>query len=160
MTQPWKQCDHIGHNDAEALALSCIDFRLVDTTVSQLEQGCNAPFDYTALPGASLYVIRPERPNWKSTFLQTLQIARDIHHIQGCVIVNHADCGMFRATFPYLIDPKTGKIPYEVEKQLVKDIQKRTKLLIRELHPDLYFRGYWINLNGEMELLTAGRPII
>jgi len=35
---------------AEACALSFIDFRLVDVTVTKLEAGCKAHFDYTTLP--------------------------------------------------------------------------------------------------------------
>ncbi|MHB1909790.1 MAG: carbonic anhydrase [Nitrososphaerales archaeon] len=150
------QKDLMGKHHAEACTLSCIDFRLVDATVSQLERGTTAPFDYTALPGASLYVVNNEVfPNWSSTYLQTVQVAVDLHHIKGLVMVQHEDCGAFRGFYNYLVDPKTGKIPYRTEKKLAIETMEKAAKLVQKLHPDLYFRGYWIKLDGSLQLVLS-----
>ena len=156
---PKEQVDLMNKNTAEACALACIDFRLVDKTVNQLEQGSSAPFDYTAMPGASLFVIHPGNPDWKTTYLQTLQTSRNLHSIKGVVVVNHENCGAYRLIYPYLIGPD-GKIPLPIQKKLAIENMKETKALIRQIHPDIYFRGYFIYLDGTLELVVKGRAMV
>ncbi len=103
------------------------------------------------MPGASLFVIHPGNPDWKTTYLQTLQISRDFHSIMKTVD--------YRLTYPYLIGPD-GRIPLPIQKKLAIENMKETKALIRQLHPDLYFRGYFIYLDGTLELLVKGRAIV
>ena len=155
-----EQKDCMSKHDAEACVLSCIDFRLVDATVTELEQTPANPFDYTAIPGASLYVIRPEFPDWKTTYLQTLQVARDLHNINGMVIVQHENCGAFSGAYPYLIDPITGRIPVKIEKKLAIKYLKRARDLTQKLHEDLYFKGYWIGLDGKLELVVFSEALV
>jgi len=136
---------------AEALALSCIDYRLVDATVTQLEAGSSAPFDYMALAGASLYVNRPERPEWRTTFFQTSYLASELHKIKGIVVVQHQDCGAFRVAYPELVNPETGHIPIKIEKKLAIENLKALKRVLEVTKDDLYFRGYFIYLDGKLE---------
>jgi carbonic anhydrase len=151
---------HVNKHEAESLVLSCIDYRLVDATVTELERGYNAPFDYTTLAGASLYVNRPERTEWRNTYLQTVLLARDLHNIKGIVCVQHEECGAFVGVYPYLIDPKTGKIPLNVEIEYAAANMKALRDLMREIHPDLYFRGYFLSLNGTLKLMVKGKPVV
>ena len=156
-----QQKDLMVKHKAEACALSCIDFRLVDATVTELEGTSNNPFDYTAIPGASLFFNYADFfPDYSSSFLQTVQIARNLHDVDGIAIVQHQDCGAFRVVYPYEVDPKTGKIPPKREKELaIKNLKAAFKHL-QKIHPDLYCKGYWLELSGKLRLVIEKKALV
>lgn len=151
-----KQCctDH-GSHEAEAMALSCIDWRLIDATIEDLEKGAANPFDYTALPGASLFVVNPsDHPEFKKTYYDIAAIAIDLHNIKGFVVVEHYDCGAYKIAYPEYVDPITHKIPKKIEKKLHKKNVLKLKKRLAELYPNHWFEGYIIALDHKITRLV------
>jgi hypothetical protein len=85
----------------EALAVSCIDYRLVDDVVHFLddERHLRKEFDLVALAGASLAAVAPAFPASGAAFWDHVAIAQTLHNIKRVVMVDHRQCGAYRVQF-------------------------------------------------------------
>ena len=85
-----------GH--AEALALTCIDYRLVDAAVKFYDETLHLEheYDHVGLAGASLAAVSPKFPLSNAAFWNQLQIAKDLHHIKKVITLDHRDCGAYK----------------------------------------------------------------
>ncbi|HTH15061.1 MAG TPA: carbonic anhydrase, partial [Magnetospirillum sp.] len=78
---------------AEALLLSCMDYRLVDDIVRYMDgRHMTNQYDHVVLAGASLGAVS-EKLNWGRTFWDHLDVAMELHHIKKVIILDHKDCG-------------------------------------------------------------------
>jgi len=85
-----------GH--AEALALTCIDYRLVDATVKFYDETLHLEdeYDHVGLAGAALAAVSPKFPSANAAFWDQLQVAKDLHHIKKVIVLDHRDCGAYK----------------------------------------------------------------
>lgn len=87
----------------DALALMCIDYRLVTKTVNFLDAAPgpgSGKFDIVALAGASLASVATRRfePTTHG-FWQQVKAAWDLHKIEKIYVVDHMGCGAYCAEY-------------------------------------------------------------
>ena len=131
---------------AKALVLSCIDYRFIDHTTNLLQLGpLNMKYDFTALPGSSLSFNQRKFKCWRTTFLETVKLAIQLHHIGEIVVIDHMDCGAYALLYPHI------KMNSEEEKNLhIKNINKFIKRM-RKFFPKLKYTGYLLDIDGKVE---------
>lgn len=116
------------HN-AEAIIVTCIDFRLQEAINTWIAQNF-APktFDRVALGGGvkNLEVI-----------LTQIDIAVRLHHIKKVVLVNHEDCGAYGSE--------------STPEKHAEDLGV-AKAKVQEKYPDLVVETYYLRLNGTFDI--------
>jgi carbonic anhydrase len=89
-----------GTGQAEALLLTCIDYRLPGKIARYMEsRGLIANYDHVILAGASLGATNSVYPHWARCFWDHLELARKLHAIRRVIILDHRECGSYRAIF-------------------------------------------------------------
>ena len=88
-----------GH--AEALALVCIDYRLVDAAMKFYDETLHLKdeYDHVGLAGAALAAVSPKFPSSNAAFWDHVQIAKDLHHVKKVIALDHRDCGAYKVAF-------------------------------------------------------------
>lgn len=126
---------------AEALLLTCIDFRYPHAIIEYMDGlGLHKNYDHVILAGSALGATLDSgenaRPHWQRTFLDHLDIARDLHDIKKVYILDHRDCGAYRVFLglPPDVDP-------DVERRTHLERIERLTGLIKAAHPDLGVEG-------------------
>ena len=113
---------------AQALILTCIDFRLQEAINKWISENF-APrtFDRVALAGGvkNLDII-----------LSQIEIALRLHHIKKVILVNHEDCGAY------------GEM--STPEKNAKDL-KNAKEKITQAYPNLEVGLYYLHLDGVFE---------
>ena len=113
---------------AEAIVITCIDFRFQEYIHKWLEENFEAKtYDRGAFAGAAKSL---------DTILTQVSVANRLHHIKKAVIINHEDCGAY--------GPK-GHIDHHV-----RDL-KQVKKQILEQFPNLEVETYYLHLDGTFE---------
>lgn len=140
---------------ASVLAVGCIDFRYTDIVIAALEQEYGYTFDYMTLAGASLFVNsnRPggtkvegvTPPAWRQTYLEHVNVAKELHHIKGLVVVQHMDCGAFKLAYGDLT-------PLQERAKNIQNARQLKERMAKE-HPELFFKAYLAHLDGHVETL-------
>ncbi len=83
---------------AEALLLNCIDYRLIAATARYMTQHrMEGKYDQFILAGASLGAKNDKFPAWGTTFWEHVQVAIDLHGIRKIIVMDHRDCGAYKA---------------------------------------------------------------
>jgi carbonic anhydrase len=127
---------------AKALVLSCMDYRLVDTTISLLEAtSLSEAYDFTTLPGAAIGFNEPPDMAWRTTLTDTLKLAIELHHIEAVLVIDHQDCGYGKAVFPDYAENEL-MIHQENLSRFCRDIKSQ--------FPTLDVSGYLLSLNGNI----------
>jgi hypothetical protein len=87
--------------DIEALAIMCIDYRLVDDAVRffDSDRHLSRQYDLVALAGASLAAVAPAFPSSGAAFWDHVAIARQLHNIKRVVVLDHRQCGAYKVQF-------------------------------------------------------------
>lgn len=87
--------------DIEALAIMCIDYRLVDDAVRFFDdrRRLQKQYDLVALAGASLAAVAPAFPASGAAFWDHVSIAKQLHNIKRVVILDHRQCGAYKVQF-------------------------------------------------------------
>lgn len=79
---------------AEALVVTCIDFRLTDAVSSYLKtRGLSGDYDHVSIAGAALGIMSKEKTAWSEMFWDHLALAREMHSIRKVIVIDHRDCG-------------------------------------------------------------------
>ena len=114
--------DQTTSHKAKAIVLHCMDFRLVDDLVKDMDKlGLNNNYDDIVLAGGSVlvndkfdcpscnkgsYNILKNSELYKSKhitfynyFLDHLRIAINLHDIERVILVEHDDCGAYKVTY-------------------------------------------------------------
>lgn len=132
---------------AEALLLSCMDYRLVDDIVRYMDgRGMTNQYDHVVLAGASLGATS-EKLNWGKTFWDHLDVAIKLHHIRKVIVLDHKDCGAYRVVF--------GRdFKGEDETAIHREQLNALKAAITAKHPDLAVELLIMDLDGSVAALT------
>ncbi len=143
---PWADAGASGH--AEALLLSCMDYRLVDDIVRYMggRQLTNR-YDHVVLAGASLGAVTDKFPNWGQTFWTHLDVAIKLHHIRKVIVLDHRDCGAYQVL---LGKDLTG----DAERAMHAEQMGRLGMAIKEKHPVLEVELYLMALDGSVETIA------
>lgn len=142
--------EYIIEHHAEAMVLTCIDYRFVDIMANFLERQPTLAykFDLTALAGASLGYNQTKFEAWPATFIDQVKLAIDLHHIRQLIVFDHMDCGAYQLFYP--------DIESNSEEERLLHI-KNIKLFIRQLRklfPDLIYSGYLINVDATIDTIV------
>ncbi len=82
---------------ADALLLSCMDYRLADDIVKYMDgRGMNGKYDHVVLAGASLGALTDKQKAWGETFWAHLDVAIKLHQIHKVIVMDHRDCGAYK----------------------------------------------------------------
>lgn len=137
---------HDSHH-AEALLLTCMDYRLHDETEHYMTgRGLRNRYDQIVLAGASLGAVTGQRPDWNKTFWDHLALAIELHKIHRVMVMDHRDCGAYKLILgeDFSKDPKK-----ETEAHAVQ--LKRLGGLIKERHAELEVELLLMSLTGKVE---------
>ncbi len=112
-------------HQAEAIIITCIDFRFQDYINKWISQNFSPKtFDRVAIAGGVFdfdYVLKQ------------VEISHRLHHIKKVILINHEDCGAYG---------ETG-----TPEKHTQDLKNAT-LKIKTLYPDLEINSYYLHLNG------------
>jgi len=131
--------------NAKAIALTCIDFRLIDDTVCQMNKfGYLNDYDQFILAGSSLgynNVNKVGTDNWTKVFNEHINIAKSLHNIEQIILIDHLDCGAYKLAY--------GKDKYEknAEKLHTENLNKAEQKL-NILYPNLSITKFLISADG------------
>ena len=135
------------NHSAQALVLSCIDFRFLKSELSFLaEKNLGNQYDWTALAGASLALAGFPHPADTVAFWDQLDLSYRLHHINKVIILDHQDCGAYAT----IIDWDLSEYP-ERELQVHADYLNQAYWAIRDRYPDLNIELYFVTLNGSVK---------
>lgn len=130
------------------LLLSCIDYRFVEGVVEVLRDEEHVRFyDSFSLAGGSLGYNQTVYPNWPPTWLDTVSLAQTLHHISQIIVVEHMDCGMYKAIYPDIVNMAQ-------ERALHLQNMQTFQAAMAVLYPTLAVRGYLIYLDGHAQRLV------
>lgn len=128
---------------AEALLLSCMDYRLVDDIVTYMNgRGMVNQYDHVVLAGGSLGAVS-DKLNWGKTFWDHLDVAIKLHHIKKVMVMDHLDCGAYRVVFE-----KDTKGDEEIA--LHKEQLAKLQTAIKAKYPDLGVELMIMRLDGSV----------
>lgn len=118
---------------ADALVITCVDFRLNDDVARVLdERGLREKYDLVTLAGGSLAATNDFFPSWKDTFWSHLAFLVNLHGIHTVILIDHRDCGMYKFVYgrDLSLDPTDEKNVHLVNmKELKKQITEKYKQL-------------------------------
>jgi len=132
---------------AEALLLSCMDYRLIDETERYMSgRDLLNEYDHVVIAGASLGVIQDRYPAWSTTFWEHLDVSIQLHQIHRVIVLDHRDCGAYKV----ILEEDLAKDP-ERETEVHAEQLEALKKKIEEKYPDLHVELLLMNLEGEVE---------
>jgi carbonic anhydrase len=134
-----------GTGQAEALLLSCIDYRLPGKIARYMEgRGLDANYDHMILAGASLGVTNTVFPHWGQSFRDHLDLAIKLHNIKRVIILDHRECGSYRVIFGTNLSGDEEKAQHARElHRLARDIH--------DAYPSLEVEKLLMALDGSVE---------
>jgi carbonic anhydrase len=133
-----------------ALAITCIDYRLVDDAVRFFDsRHMTNDYDQVSLAGASLAGVSDKFPSSNAAFWDQIGIAAQLHHIKKVIVVDHRDCGAFKVAFG---NDYRGEGAAETAQH--KTVMEQVKTKLAETHPDLGSEFYLMALNGKAERIA------
>jgi len=134
-----------GTGQAEALLLSCIDYRLPGKIARYMERrGLAANYDHVILAGASLGVTNSVFPHWGQSFRDHLDLAIKLHGIRRVIILDHRECGSYRVIFG------TNLAGDEEKAQHARELHRLARE-IGETYPQLAVETLLMALDGSVE---------
>lgn len=135
--------------DVEALALTCIDYRVVDDGVRFIDGlGLSKNFDHVALAGASLAAVSDKFPSSNAAFWDHVDIAKSLHHVKKLIVVDHRDCGAYKVAFGDKFAPN----PPEEDAQHL-GVMRDLKAELALKHPEMTSEYYLMALDGTAKRL-------
>ncbi|AFY73766.1 Carbonic anhydrase [Synechococcus sp. PCC 7502] len=135
--------------NANALVLSCIDFRFIHIITHFLKtEGLEGKYDWTALAGASLSLANFPHPAETEAFWDQLDISYKLHHVRQVIICDHQDCGAYQMLYPNLSQS------LQQEKEIHSSCLKNATQKIQNRYPDLKVQSYFANLTGIVEVMS------
>lgn len=131
----------------EALAITCIDYRLVDDGVRFFDGlHLTNEYDQVALAGASLAGVSPEFPSSNAAVWDHVGIAKQLHHIKKVIVLDHRDCGAYKVAFG-----KAFAAGHDAETAQHKKVMLQFQTMLKQKHPDLGSEFYLMALDGTAE---------
>lgn len=136
--------DRLSEKTAQALVLSCMDFRFVNDTVIFLNKTHKDDYNKFSLAGASLGYNQDKFKEWGTTFDKHIELSKDLHNINEIVVVDHMDCGAYRILYD---SPDMSK---EEEYELHRKNLNKFRELIHKKHPSLKVTMLLANIDGSI----------
>jgi carbonic anhydrase len=138
-----------GH--AEALVLTCIDYRLVDDAVHFFDSHhLTNEYDQVSLAGASLAAVSPKFPSSNAALWDHVDIAKKLHAIKKVIVVDHRDCGAYKVAYgEKFVGERAGETAQH------KEVMAEFKKTLAKKHPDLGVEFYLMDLDGKAEAVTV-----
>jgi carbonic anhydrase len=136
---------------AEALLLSCIDYRLVNDTHNFMDGlGMTDKYDHLVIAGASVGVLHEGFAAWHETFWTHLEVAIALHGIHKVIVLDHRDCGAYKIAHgaEHAADPAA-------EFTLHTEQMNKLAAMVKERRPELEFEGFLMALDGSVEKLDV-----
>ncbi len=138
------------HGDTEALLLSCMDYRLVEDTERYMAgRGLRKKYDHVVLAGGSLGAVTEKLPAWSKTFWEHLNIALDLHHIKKVILLDHRDCGAYKA---FLGEDFSKDRARETEVHATQLRELKKQILAKQ--PTLAVEMLLMSLDGKVETIA------
>ena len=135
---------------AEALLLSCMDYRLIDDIAHYMDgRGMTNQYDHVVLAGAALGALTGDFKDWKKTFWEHLKIASDLHHIKKVIVLDHRDCGAYKVILKADFS-KNPTLETRVHGKYLRDLAKE----IGKRYPQLEIETLMMNLDGTVETVS------
>lgn len=132
---------------AEALVLTCMDYRLADDVHRFLDsRGLTNRYDHVVLAGASAGAVHEAFPDWHATFWSHLDVAIRLHGIHKVIVIDHRDCGAYRIAFG---DAHTADRATETGTHA--GVIARFAAEVAEHHPGLEVEAWLMGLDGTAE---------
>ncbi|HEX6189267.1 MAG TPA: carbonic anhydrase [Pyrinomonadaceae bacterium] len=148
--------------EADALLLSCMDYRLIDDTAGYMknERHLLNKYDYVILAGASLGVNNRTYRNWGRTFWQHLDTAIALHGIHEVIVMDHRNCGAYKLLLGRDFPPDPTEAQRREEARVHKHQLDRLARAIHRRHADLDVTTLLMNLDGSVEEIgmIKGKP--
>ena len=130
-----------------ALAITCIDYRLVDDAVRFFNRRhMTLDYDLVSLAGASLAAVSDKFPSSNAAFWDHVGIAKQLHQVKKVIVVDHRDCGAFKVAYG-----KDYKGEGAAETAQHKAVMEQVKAKLAKTHPDLQAEFYLMALDGKAE---------
>ena len=142
-------CDNIINNQEElkntkAIALTCIDFRIIDDTVCQMNKlGYLNDYDQFILAGSSLGYnnILSGSEHWIKVANQHIDIAINLHDIEQIILIDHFDCGAYKIAY--------GSDRYKQNSlKFHTDNLNKAEKKLNTLYPNLSIKKFLISADG------------
>jgi hypothetical protein len=148
--------------EADALLLSCMDYRLIDDTAEymQNERHLLNKYDYVILAGASLGVNNRTYRNWGRTFWQHLDTAIALHSVHEVIVMDHRNCGAYKLLLGRDFPPDPNAEQRREETRVHKHQLDRLARAIHRRHTELEVTTLLMNLDGSVEEIgrIKGKP--
>jgi hypothetical protein len=137
-------------SQAQALVLSCIDFRFLNYQRSFLnKQNLDQAYDWVALAGASLALTGFPYPAEAETFWDQLALSKQLHNINRVIIFDHQDCGAYAQVNPLPFGDR------QAEENFHSGYLHQAEAQIRERYPDLIVELYFVDLTGQVKVIAS-----
>lgn len=140
------QQETVSQHHAEALVLSCMDFRLTGAIADYMSsRGLAGQYDHVILAGGALGAVAENNAAWSDTFWQHLALARELHNINRVIIIDHRDCGACKK----FIGPDCANEP-DAEANTHMRVMEKLADEIRTREPGLQIELLLMNLDGNV----------
>lgn len=147
LTSVVRPASSLASGQAEALLLSCMDYRLIDATGRYMAgRGLKNKYDHVVLAGASLGAVTEKYPEWNKTFWDHLSLAVDLHKVHEVIVLDHRDCGAYKT----ILGEDFSQDPLK-ETEVHAARLKKLEELIKEKHHELRVELLLMNLAGKVE---------
>jgi len=134
----------------EALLLNCIDYRLTAATTRYMaKRQMDGKYDQFILAGAALGAETDKFPAWGMTFWEHVQVAIDLHGIRKIIVMDHRDCGAYKAILGLDLAAKPKE---EFEAHATQMRSLRADIATR--HPKLAVELLLMALDGKVETVA------
>ena len=130
---------------ANALVLSCMDYRFVDDSVYFFNRiGFRDDYNQFSLAGASLGYNQTKFPEWAQTFDKHINLAMELHDINEVIVMDHMDCGAYRILYD---SPSMSR---QEEYELHKKNLNKFKTMINQKFPALTVSTHLMDVDGSV----------
>lgn len=132
---------------AQAIMLSCMDFRLVDDLVSYMDgHALHDEYDHVVLAGASLGAMHEKFAAWHQVFWDHVGLAVKLHHVEEIMVIDHRDCGAYKLAYG-----EEAVATPELETATHTRVLAAFKEEAGKRFPELRVRGFLMALDGTVE---------
>lgn len=136
---------------AEALLLTCMDYRLMDEVAAYMQgRGLKDEYDHVVLAGGSLGATTDKKPEWNQTFWGHLEVSIALHQIEKVIVLDHRDCGAYNVLLNY---EKLSKDP-ALETQIHTGRLQTLAKAIKDKYPKLEVELLLMALDGKVETIA------
>ncbi|PZX51660.1 hypothetical protein LX76_03011 [Cereibacter changlensis] len=138
---------------ADAILLSCMDYRLIDDLAIMLNQmQYRNSYDHVILAGGALGAVHPQFAAWHPVFWDHVGLAVKLHSVHEILVIDHSDCGAAKLA----LGEEAIATPQK-EMQAHAAVMDQLTQAAHERFPELRLRGFLMTLDGTMERIpTAG----